>query len=199
MMKKLTSILSAATLGVCASLIAPTASAVIIDFDSISAGTLLNTPLEGVTFSLANGELPRVDDTAEASTSSPRNALLNAELFSFAEPADDITMDFGGAVNNLSFTLTFENDIIDITVLQGASSTAIVLPFDGDPTGDFETIDLSAFSGITSVTLSSRFSPDADYYFIDDVTFDRAVPVPAAALLLVTGLLVMGVRRRRAA
>ena len=112
-----------------------------------------------------------------------------------------LTVTFTTAVSNLSFTTLGDNFVsslfITIGFAQGVPLNAVAV-LDGYPyQKDF--IDLSAYTGITSLILSSD-----DVYGVayDDFRFeaspaDGGVPEPASWALLLTGFGALGIALRR--
>ena len=99
-------------------------------------------------------------------------------------------MAFASAVNDLSFYMTYENGDIAVNVSQGATSSVVNILFDNDPL-DNEFIDLSAYTGVTAVSLSYAYPND--YFLIDDISFNSAaIPEPAGITLFLLGLALAG-------
>jgi hypothetical protein len=163
----------------------PKAVATILNFDNFTAGTLVTTPISGVTFTLANNTPPSIFDGA---SSSPPNSLLNASSFDYSTPPADLTITFNTPVNGLSLDYIYENGDLTFKIYQGATLNTVTYPFDSNPL-NVNTADFSLYNGITSLTISSSYYQD--FFGIDNVAF-TPVPEPAAGFILILGLAVIG-------
>jgi hypothetical protein len=111
-----------------------------------------------------------------------------------------MTVTFAGPVSNLSFTTVGDNLAASLFITLGfqvGGPVDLVRPLDGN-TFVKDTHDLTAFSGITSLTL---YSDDLAGLAYDDFTFEAAagpgVPEPAAWALMITGFGLVGISIRR--
>lgn len=196
MLKKTILISSALVLG----LVASNASAITIDFEAFSTGTLSNVEvIDGVEFSVAN---PTSTSAIRIfNDNGPRTAYLLSCDFSDGQPCDqDLNVDFGAAVNNLSFDFLAEDlddGFVSGTVaayLGGGLVGSMNLISNGNVIPNL--IDLSVLGFIDQLVISSAIDPAGLGY--DNFSFN-AVPVPAAAWLFGSGLLgLVGIARRKA-
>ena len=178
---------------------ATTVSATIIDFEAFGTGTLSNVEvIDGVEFSVANPT--NTSGIRIFNDNGPRTAYLLSCDFSDGRPCDqDLNVDFGAAVNNLSFDFLSE----DLPV--GTASGSVTAYLGGGIVGSMNLIsngatipnlmDLSALGFIDRLVISSAVDPAGLGY--DNFSFN-AVPVPAAVWLFGSGLLgLIGLARRK--
>ncbi|WP_422344872.1 PEPxxWA-CTERM sorting domain-containing protein [Parasphingorhabdus sp.] len=175
--------------------LATPASAVVIDFDSLSNGDVVTNQFPEAIFSSTPGSEILV--TAQNLGSSPPNFICSGVMGSI-NCVDDIFVDFTSAVSGLSFIgvgINAGGDVGDVRVLSGMTLLGTVDIFGTNGIG---TIDLTAFSNITRIEISNT---DPAGIGFDDFTFDigmgGAVPEPATWAFMILGFGAIGGAMRR--
>lgn len=173
-----------------------TASAAVVDFDALSANEVLAGQIPGMSFSSDVGQVAVYYDPSFAhSGDNSIGAWHNDGHFMFTA---DVHISWDSPVNDLSFWSIGGNDVgqqatIDIFGLGDSLLASIALVGAGDPGApDFQ--DLSAFAEVTRIAI--RSVTDTGGLVYDTFAF-TPVPVPAGAVLLVTGLGGLAAMRRR--
>lgn len=163
------------------------AHAVVIDFDSFAAGTIITNQIAEFTITPESGVVQV--ETQPSFTSTTPNGLVNRD--------DDFTMDFNTSVNNLTFTISGENTAsYGINVFHSGGISNLTFLFDGD-SFDKDLIDLSGLSNISSLYFDTNRS-GLDVMVFDTFSFDvSAVPEPSVIALFGLGLTGLGLVRRR--
>ena len=174
------------------------AHAIIIDFDSITAGTVITNQIAEFTITSDAGTVGV--ESQPTYTSTNFNGLVNRY--------SDFTIDFTNNVDNLTFTISGENTAsygIDVTHSGGISN--LVYLFDGD-SYDKDLIDFSGFNAISSLFFNTDRS-GLDIMVFDTFSFDNTVfaalsfdnvatvPEPTIAILMASGLIAFGAVRRK--
>ncbi len=183
-----------------AALIAAPAAAVVIDFDDIATGATVTTQYAGVTFSSGPGNVVlTTDQSAAYGTSTPNFICSGTNQINCTAP---IYLDFATAVSGLSFLAVGDNDVGIVgnaSVYAGATLLGgIDIIGDGIGQGAPYLVDLSAFSGITRLAITTTDAAGLGY---DDFRFTpgsaAAVPEPASWAMLVFGFAAIGSAMRR--
>src|SRR5687768_16791839 len=164
---------------------AGTATATVVDFAGLPNGDAANPlTISGATFTTAGGFNVIVTFGSEslcpsAVSNNPSVCALDLDV-SFAAPSSGIS--FGFSANNQT---TVGADIGDVQLFSGVTLLGVVdvIVLDGN-LGTFDLVDLSAFSNVTRLLISST---DFGGVVYDDFTFvpsSLAVPEPATWALL---------------
>lgn len=130
-------------------------------------------------------------------SSAPNNitAAVNPDAFPYDE---NLYVDFVAPVNNLSFTVSSDNDSGKIATVRafyaGSLSVELDVLGNGDPTDAID-VDLSGYQDVTRIEVIDITDTYGLSY--DDFKFSpNAIPEPATMSLLAVCLLVAGLRRR---
>ncbi len=185
-------------LGMTCAMLIGEAQAIVIDFDSLTVGTIVTTQFSEVTFS-GTGALPaHVLSFAVSGNSSP-NVIASGD--SLADGSKDTFLDFTLPVSNLSFVIVGDGSsgsagMLDIYV-NSIFDTTLSLTVDGVGSSA-DLIDLTSFINVTRIEMYDITDPAGIGY--DDFTFDVAnVPIPSAVWLFGSGLIgLVGFARRKA-
>jgi hypothetical protein len=179
-------------------LIAPAASANVIDFTAQSSGNNANPlVLPGATFTTLGGfnyitnAFGSNGLCTSTSASNPADCSRDLEVL-FDAPSSGISFTFAG--NN---DVTIGDDIGDVQFFAGATllGTANVIVTDGSSF----TSDLAAFAGFSGVTRLLISSTDIGGVVYDDFTFTQSsatVPEPASVGLVGLALAAVAFRKR---
>lgn len=185
---------------VAAALAAAPAGAVVIDFDSLADSAVVTNQFATATFSSVSGSVVRT--SAQSLGSSTPNIICTGPSSGGIDCTQNVFVTFTSPVDNLSFVAVGDNmvgqngtvDVFDGNGLVGSvaiiGDNVFLTPY---------TVNLGAFSGVTSITIRSVNDPGGLGY--DDFSFNvgasTAAPEPASMALLGAGLLgLAGLRRR---
>jgi len=175
------------------------ASADTIDFDALPNGTIVTTQYPGVTFSSSAGhDVVTTAQSATYHTTEPN--FICSGVGAGITCVDPVYLDFSTAVSGLSF-LAVGDDTSGIigtaSVFAGATLLGSVdIVGDGVVSGTPMMIDLSAFSGITRLEITTTDPAGLGY---DDFTFkpgSGAVPELVTWALMAGGFGAVGVAMR---
>ena len=174
------------------------AGAATINFDDLADNVLVTNQYADATFSSTGGNVIRT--SAQNLGSSLPNFICTGFAGGGINCVGEVVVAFTAPVSGLSFVVVGDDDVgvnalVDVFDGNGLLATANIIG-DGD-TGTTYTVDLSAYSGVSGITIRN-VTDDAGLGF-DDFTFaaTTATPEPASALLLGGGLLALALRRRR--
>jgi len=188
------------------SLLAPLAPAAAddINFDDLPAGTVVTTQYPGVTFSSSAGhEVLTSPQSATYGTSEPN--FICSGVSGGITCSDPVYLDFLAPVSDLHFLAVGDDTsgiIGNASVFAGATLLGSVnIVGDGDVFGAPMLIDLTAFSGVTRLEITTTDPAGLGY---DDFHFVRGqgpVPEPATWALVLGGFATIGsaLRSRRRA
>lgn len=178
---------------------ASSAGATVINFDELTAGTVVNSVYSGVTFSTNTGN-GGVSVFSNCCDHTAPNSIAPAPNGSF-NFTGDLIVAFASTVNNLSFYIGGDDaagvvGFIDIFGTSGLLGT-VGLVADGDGSGLTEELqNLSSFSNVASIHIRNVTDPAGLVY--DTFSFDTAtVPEPSSLALLGIAALGFGLSRRR--
>lgn len=180
------------------------AQGVVVDFNSIAAGTVV-TSVGGVGFAYVPNEFeqsafPLIVSSGFASSSGARYLGVQDGRSEFFTPGDAVNLTFGSAVDRVAVAFVVPgvapNGAFGVrtgaTTVTSTSANRVVLPT-GDSAYTVHLLSASPFSTATAfsnATTAPRFS-------LDDVV----VPEPGGSVLLTSGLAglvtLIGARRRR--
>ncbi len=173
------------------------AYAVLIDFESLAAGTTVTNQFPEVTFSGSSDNV--VFDVG----------LPLGKFICTTGCKDNTILDFTNPVDNLTFwviQLNTAGKIAEFNIFENSVLTATI-DLIGPGTGgggsgtDDEFIDLSAFSNVTRLEVVNIAGDPVleNGIGLDQFSFDAAVPIPAAVWLFASGLIgLIGIARRKA-
>ena len=181
------------------------ASATVIDFDSLGGGVVVTNQYAGVLFSSSAGENIQTTAQVPPYLVSPPNFICTGADGGGIDCTHDVNLDFATGVSGLSFKYIGADIIgstfnVDVFTNNLFASTVVVVNAATlyNPT----TVDLSAYSNVTRISINSLSDP-AGLGF-DDFTFTPGangggVPEPAAWALMIAGFGLAGSALRRRA
>jgi len=185
----------------------------VIDFDSLAAGTIINSgdEIDGTTFnySYSSGDSLRVTETAEAGQETTSGTqFLGTDFagnFNLIEDAEGFDLGFSAPTIAIGLFFTTVDDILDgdfqLTTTEGTvsnlASDSVLL---GDGVTRLHFVGLVADNPFSSAQIRTCGSDSGCggffLYGVDDVT-SVAVPEPSTTLLTGAGLLGLALIRRR--
>ena len=174
-----------------------------IDFSSYPVGTALSGPINGVSFALIGGNEGGAIPTVGSSFLDPSRGITNTPNSGEYPTANILQFSFEKSVSDVSFS--FDNESFGscpgrgcsfISAFDSAGNTLEVIS--GADGNVFE--DLQDYSFISSGIKTIQFNNGSDedwWFYVSDITYTSAVPVPASAWLFGSALAGLGFARRK--
>ena len=189
------------------------ASATVLDFNAQTLATNFGTITESGFDITGNGAGTHFLSSGGSSFCGPdcpnngtNHLLSHGDQFDIVESSASLfsLSQFDGAETHEGITSLYAEQIRVVGTYGGGGTVTADFTLDwfqdGDDAGnDFQTFFLpSSFTGLSSVTFSGIGVNSTDYFSLDNVVLNSAVPVPAAAWLFGSGLIgLIGIARRK--